>query len=153
MVFCVFMAVGSTQYPIKSYISWQNAEKMVFWNEKTCLCGCWVRLNTHTNRIFCCIYRLIKSKIASNKHFHIDKKCQITKNCHQKWPQNSKNTVKSTQKRQNWRYGEGRRGEKNEEHFPLFYQHFIFKITLNLPFSQSTFPILPYNIHFLSIFS
>ena len=48
----VCVAVESTQYPHKSYIPLQNAKKRVFWNWISCLCGCWVRLNTHKNRIY-----------------------------------------------------------------------------------------------------
>ena len=62
-----------------------------------------------------------------------------------------KHTIKSTQKSQKWRYGEG--GGEGNEHFPLFYQHFIFKITNVLPFFHSTLPILPYNIHLFRIFT
>ena len=46
-----------------------------------------------------------------------------------------------------------RGGRVGNEHVPLFYQHFIFLSTVNLPFPQSTSAILPYNIQFLQIFT
>ena len=46
--------LSPTQYPHKSYIPLQIAKKSVFCNVISCLCGCWVRLNNHTNRTFHC---------------------------------------------------------------------------------------------------